>query len=426
MTAPSPAAPVSVRGGGEGVQARFDDMAALAGFFAHAAGDVGAVAVALQGHLANLSAVGGALVDPAGAARFEEELGLALDGPHGLVMLAASCGFLAAGIRAAASAYRAADELDTDVHMVVDPLVGLARAEWQGALTTYRTGSVVAGLNAAVTADPGLADCVGAVARLVVTGDRPLEAALADGHAEVRDLGMVEAPTGAAPSSIADIVQALGTRNEGTPGEVDVRFVYRADGTRAVIVDIPGTKSWAPWHTPDITSLPTNVRALQGEQTSYSRGVLEAMKRAGVRSDEPVMLVGHSEGGMVAVRAAIDADASKEFRVTHVVTAGSPIGQFAAKVPASVQVLAIENRHDLVPHLDAATNPPLPNVTTVTVDRNSHAVMANHDVDGSYLPGARDIDASSNPSVRDYIASADGFLDGSGVRAHRFVVARRY
>ena len=77
------------------------------------------------------------------------------------------------------------------------------------------------------------------------------------------------------------------------------------DGRAGYIVDIPGTKSWDPLPTGDITSLVTNLRAVTGKQTSYERGVLDAMKAAGVRPGDPVMMVGHSEGGLVAVNAAI-------------------------------------------------------------------------------------------------------------------------
>ena len=67
-----------------------------------------------------------------------------------------------------------------------------------------------------------------------------------------------------------------------------------------------------------------------------------------------VMLVGHSEGGIVAVDAARDAAASGRFRITHVVTAGSPVGDLAGELPTTVQLLALENTADVVPALDNA------------------------------------------------------------------------
>jgi hypothetical protein len=402
-------------------------MVEVAALFGRAAADAGSAAIALQGHLVNVGALATSAIDPVGAARFEEELALALDGPHGLAVLAMTCAAMAAGVRAAAAAYRDADDIDTEFHTAFDGVLGLPRAAWRTAATVLETGSAMRGLNAFATADPQLCDTVGEWAATVgATSASGLVLQGSDGGARVRDLGEVDAPTGTAPKDLDDVVQGLATRNAGASGEIDVRFVYRADGSRSVIVDVPGTKSWDPLPTSDVTSLVTNVRAVQGEQTSYSRGVLEAMRRAGVRPDDPVMLVGHSEGGMVAARVAIDASASKEFDVTHVVTAGAPIGRFAAEIRDSVQVLAIENKHDVVPHLDGSANPARTNITTVTVDHDHQSVIANHDIDLAYVPGARDIEASGDPSIHSYLSGAGGFFNGTGVRTHRFQISRGY
>ena len=134
-------------------------------------------------------------------------------------------------------------------------------------------------------------------------------------------------------------------------------FVTGTDGRRRAIVDIPGTKSWNPAPVADVTSVGTDILAIAGHDTSYERGVFAALADAGVRPDDQVMLVGHSEGGIVAVNAARDAAASGRFRVTHVVTAGSPVGALAAELPSSVQLLALENTADVVPALDDVPNP---------------------------------------------------------------------
>ena len=96
------------------------------------------------------------------------------------------------------------------------------------------------------------------------------------------------------------------------------------------------------------------------------RGIAEALALAGASAGDPVMLVGHSQGGMVAAQAAADsASGAFAYNVIHVLTAGSPIG--LADVPDDVQVLALENNNDVVPHLDSTDNPRSPNVTSVTV-----------------------------------------------------------
>ena len=63
-------------------------------------------------------------------------------------------------------------------------------------------------------------------------------------------------------------------------GEIDVKFLHHADGSRSVIVDIPGTKDWSlRGFDPDVTNLASNLRAIQGVPTTYERGVLDAMQR---------------------------------------------------------------------------------------------------------------------------------------------------
>jgi pimeloyl-ACP methyl ester carboxylesterase len=229
----------------------------------------------------------------------------------------------------------------------------------------------------------------------------------------------------APPRSLADLMAALSVRNNGSPGEVDVKILVSPDGTRRVIVDIPGTKSWAPVHeTPNVTGVATNIRAIDGEETAYEKGVLEAMKQAGVRSTDDVMIVGHSLGGMVAVAAARDAVRSGRFNVTHVVTAGSPIARFVGQLPKSVQVLALENKHDIVPRLDGSQNPDLTNVTTATFDVDTGTIGDDHGIDTSYEPGAAEVDASDDAAIRTFLGGASGFFGATTIQTRTYVITR--
>ena len=70
---------------------------------------------------------------------------------------------------------------------------------------------------------------------------------------------------------------------------------------------------------------PAVLNAISQQMIEELQAVLDMVKdEAGVRSDEPVLLVGHSLGGMAA--AAILAGNSG-YHVTDVVTAGSPTAQ---------------------------------------------------------------------------------------------------
>jgi hypothetical protein len=89
-----------------------------------------------------------------------------------------------------------------------------------------------------------------------------------------------------------------------------------------------------------------------------------------------------------------------------------------------VQVLALENDDDVVPHLDGRSNPDQANLTTVSVHHGDGTIGNDHSLDGSYLPGAVDADASNDPSIRGFLGGASGFLTASQVRAETYVITR--
>jgi pimeloyl-ACP methyl ester carboxylesterase len=68
-----------------------------------------------------------------------------------------------------------------------------------------------------------------------------------------------------------------------------------------------------------------------------------------------VLLVGHSQGGILAAALASDRAFGARHRVTHVVTTGAPVGLFP--VGGHVRVLAVEHTDDPVPRLDLTPNP---------------------------------------------------------------------
>jgi pimeloyl-ACP methyl ester carboxylesterase len=152
--------------------------------------------------------------------------------------------------------------------------------------------------------------------------------------------------------------------------------------------------------------------------------VFAALADAGVGPHVPVLLVGHSEGGIVAVNAARDAAASGRFRVTHVVTAGSPVGTIAADVPSGVQVLALENTADVVPGLDGVPNPDLTNVTTVRTSEEHGSIGANHDLQLSYEPAAVAAQTAGNGSIDAFLHSARGFLSADTMTTHAYQITR--
>ncbi|UZN03141.1 hypothetical protein [Cellulomonas sp. S1-8] len=138
------------------------------------------------------------------------------------------------------------------------------------------------------------------------------------------------------------------TGEPGTPlATVTVQRLDHADGTRTWVVAVPGTR--AAGLTGDVpTDNGTNLALEGGVPDVMTQAVLEAMAEAGIGSDEPVALVGHSQGGMVATNVA--AATAGAYAVRLVVTAGAP--DVPATPPPGVATVTIRHREDAVSILD--------------------------------------------------------------------------
>jgi hypothetical protein len=474
--APETGPRLRVAGGVGGSYARYEDVERLARYTEDAGADLAGIAAKCHGVMVDPDVLASAVLDPAGFAHFETALLGALDGRDGLTALALELRSHGALLRTAANSYRALDEgyatlVDSIfwaggvgagvaatglVALAPAGALGLGLGAGVGAAGAYLAGDA-AGVNwqrlltdhlgvvdGVVRTLPGLITGLplGKVATDVPSGARVVGLLYPDGEARVRDLppdtsdGRMTKP----PAGFADVLAGLDHRNavaqppdpDATPprledrqGQIDVRVVTRPDGTRSYIVDIPGTKEGhvTPLqHNERLNDHGTNVHALGGETTAYGKGIVEALRRAGAHPDSPVMLVGHSQGGIVAAQVAVDLARSKEFNVTHVVTAASPVARF--DIPESVKVLSLENEHDLVPRLDGAGNPDRPNRVTVSFAQQNGGIVANHSMHDVYLPVAPLVDRSTDPSVAAYRESAAAFFDGTAVESKVYEITR--
>jgi hypothetical protein len=452
-------APVQVFGGAGGIDAHLDDMETAAGLIGRVGLDVTGVGAAGHRYLAEPDVAASAVLDPAGAARFEAAMARALDGAHGVTRTGVRISASAVQLKAAAVTYRARDEAQAAVmrvgEFVAAPVTFAASLTELGGSTGWNMlhgEGFGQALQQSLTDHPGILDqTIGAMPGLLTDlavispAGAAIWAALGapltvpqaaaglaqlypDGRPKVTDLGpdssiLARTP----PRDLADLMTGLDARNKADGSQIDVRTVETAmpDGTvtKSYIVDIPGTKVWnGPGFEPNINDLGTNLHAVGNEVSSYERAVEQALARAGVRPGDPVMLIGHSQGGIVAAHSAADFVNTGRYNVTNVVTAGSPVGEI--DIPTSVQVLSIENKHDIVPHLDSASNPDRSNRTTVIVDNQTGTIGENHGIGTTYLPAAHGVDASADPSVRAYLDSADGFFTGTTVTTTRYQIER--
>ncbi|WP_337062039.1 hypothetical protein [Kineococcus sp. G2] len=264
--------------------------------------------------------------------------------------------------------------------------------------------------------------------RVVPAAPRAVPTRPPRGIAEVLD-GVAHQSTGFAPhgraGSVGDRMPPAGTPE---PGTVRLERVTGADGRRAWIVEVPGTQDWTPLPSAGGTpmDLTTNLRAVAGEPTATAAAVAEAMRRAGVGAGEPVMLAGHSQGGLTAASLAADEAFRARYLVTHVVTAGSPVD--GIEVPAEVRVLSLEHTGDVVPALDGRAAQASAWRTVVRRDVGEDpdfaADVARDPLTShgwrTYLDTAALVDASTDEALVSYRSSAAAFLDAPGARVDVF------
>ncbi|ANH37941.1 hypothetical protein I601_1506 [Nocardioides dokdonensis FR1436] len=444
---------VSVSGGVAGLTATYDRVLALAGEL-DVAGDrmrhwsaVGAATLLDDDLLAS------ALLAPLTFAAAEREVLAATTGPDGVLVEALGWELDARAVRLAVRLLQESDDLAEVSLAALDQLVGLTLGLGVGHalfVTAPLWAPRVAGTTATATLlwphlPPTAQDALrrqaarsGARAGDWLTTNPRLVERLAGGAGGLLDPRLLAALYGAgrarttplpgvrveasarSPRSVADLVEHLaqlsalsGPDRPEMNGTVEVQSFTGADGQRRHVVYLPGTDDMTTWpwtQDGDVRDMGTNLHLVAAASTAYGAGVLAALAHAGVGAGEPVLLAGHSQGGMQAAQLL---GQDHGYDVTHVVTAGAPTAQLAPFPPGS-HVLSLEQHGDVVPLLDGAPNPDSREQVTLTFDagRLTGGDVLGHHGFAAYAAGAAAADASTDPSVVEQVRSLHeaGFL----------------
>jgi pimeloyl-ACP methyl ester carboxylesterase len=189
------------------------------------------------------------------------------------------------------------------------------------------------------------------------------------------------------PATISAILDATDAAyaDPGKPGTPDtgvrITTVEKPGEPPAYIISIPGTTRWMPDGAANPTDLTGNLELAGGNLSTAAEAVRLAMEQAGIPADAPVMLSGHSQGGMIAAALASDAGFTDRFNVTNLVTFGSPVD--STPIPPSIDVLALQHAGDPVPKVDLADATAWPGgIVSTTQDNGATIVeLPNPDID---------------------------------------------
>jgi hypothetical protein len=238
------------------------------------------------------------------------------------------------------------------------------------------------------------------------------------------------------PSGIENLVwRTRVVRNSGpdkSDSQIGITKVTAQDGSFSWLVTIPGTQSLALGWGSNGADNGTNIRSVAGDTNVIGLATVAAMIDSGIRPGEPVVLSGHSQGGIVSSALAADPKFTAQFSVVAVLTAGSPVSQL--KPANGAQWLSLEHHQDPVPVLDGANNPRTRNHTTVVRDLKTAsdpvvrkgAKDAGTAHDGvTYANTAKLLDRSDDKSIEAWREAAGPLWDRSAQAETTIYTVRR-
>lgn len=156
------------------------------------------------------------------------------------------------------------------------------------------------------------------------------------------------------PSDLSQIIANTNTTyGDKETGEVSMSVV--GNPPTGVIVNIPGTEKWGPSAGDNPMDLTGNAeQAGSGGWSAGSQATADAIAQLYADNDippgTPLMLNGHSQGGMIASSLAANEDFASQYNLTNVMTYGSPVDNYS--VPSSVNQLNLQHGGDAVPRID--------------------------------------------------------------------------
>lgn len=224
-------------------------------------------------------------------------------------------------------------------------------------------------------------------------------------------------------STIADSLRNVHDMrlNKVDYGSIAIQQYRREDGQTAWMVTIPGTDGHvdSPFNWPTNTELMSS-NSQQRQYADSARMVDEAMRQAGIGKNDPVAIVGHSQGGIVA--ATIASDFKDRYNVEHIVTAGSPVANHPV---GDTWVTSIEMNDELVSSLDGSHNPmtdtwltvrgysaPIGSRDGTAVDNTDDHKFITHDM--NYMKAAwKDAEQLGNPGIASHEAHFQRTIDGT-------------
>ncbi len=224
------------------------------------------------------------------------------------------------------------------------------------------------------------------------------------------------------PTSITNMLDRLWKLSSKVEPTIGIDVFDNPTGNQTAVVYIPGTQTFGFGDGVNPLDMASNIQAMSSSgEAASEKAVLLAIRQASISSNDEVILVGHSQGGMVAGNLAAYPTG---FIAAGLVAIGAPLAHIKnLKVP----VMAIEHVNDPVPNLSGKANPIKKNWVTVqriSEKPESNALMFSHSLK-SYRNTTVAIDSSSDVGIKNIkqeIFQKLGTAKPS--RSYEFVISR--
>ena len=183
------------------------------------------------------------------------------------------------------------------------------------------------------------------------------------------------------PPAGAYVASGDPTRGEGdaepSTAQVRVDRYDEQDGSPRYVVYLAGTADFSLQPGSEPFDMSSNLAGMAGLDSAALESARAAMADAGIGANDPVLLVGYSQGGLLAERLAD----SGEYATAGLVTFGSPGPGVDAQ---SVPVVALAHTDDLVPALGGVER------LDASLD---HVLVERSALDGMPVPEGRELPA---------------------------------
>jgi hypothetical protein len=198
---------------------------------------------------------------------------------------------------------------------------------------------------------------------------------------------LIRTATAFPPKNLHDLATRLQSSYSNPSSAIRIES-YQVSGGKQFVVYVPGTQSLSLGGSNPL-NVRSNLTAMGGViEAPSEQAVNEAIAMAGAGKGDKVLLVGHSQGALIAGNIATS---PKDYEVSGLVSFAGPIGHLKLDVP----VLAIQHAADPVPLLSGRANPLTENWVTASSSAEFEDLVAAHRLEG-YLKTATELDQSSD------------------------------